>query len=723
MARSHTQLVPANEDNIFREITELAAQLCGAAFAAITLHERLRHKPLAVFGGLEISEMPRDSRFCCEVLHSGAPLEVSDAAFDVRYHDDPLVASGPRIRFYSGVPLIAKDGKTIGTLSVFDPRPKVMQESQRAALWQLADVVMQLLASRRNERRALWFGTVLENSLNEIAIFDATTNRVVHANRGALANLGYTLDEIKRFTAADFVVGWDERARREAQEPLLTGERDSVTLEIALKRKDGSTYPAEARVQLVQGEDGPVFVTTAYDITTRKTAEEHLSWQASHDTLTQLANRREFEIVAARHLESARRHGVRHAVLFIDLDQFKVVNDTCGHLAGDALLRNLSQVLAAKTRRSDTLARLGGDEFGVLLEGCDLLHAQRLAAQLLAAIRAFRFPWEGRVFALGASIGVAEITPDSRDLESVLSAADTACYLAKDKGRNQVQVYRPDDEEISTRAGQMSWVSRITTCVEENRFFLHCQRVVSLDAPPDTTSNEYLELLLRMRDEQGRMVTPMAFIPAAERYHLMGTIDRWVVSRALRCLSRLKPAAKSLVMPRFGVNISGMSLGDPAFEEFLLQHLEEAAIPANSLLFEITETAAIANLTRAARFIRGFRDLGCRFALDDFGSGLSSFTYLKALPVDYLKIDGSFVRDITEDPIDLAVVDSIHRLGRATGAKTIAECVESPAILQRVRDLGVDCGQGHFLHRPEPYSQLAARMDYPAPGNCVVHAA
>jgi diguanylate cyclase (GGDEF)-like protein len=592
----------AGNDDIFRQIAQLAAQLCGASYAVITLHDRLRHRPLAVFGEIDIAILPADSRFCCEVLHSGAPLEVSDAAFDVRYHDDPLVAGGPRIRFYSGVPLVASSGGAIGTLSVLHPKPKVMTESQRAALWQLADVVMQLLDS---------------------------------------------------FAA-------------------------------------------------------------------RREAEDHLTWQAAHDALTQLPNRREFESVAARHLQSARRNGLHHAVLFIDLDQFKVVNDTCGHLAGDALLRDLAQVLAAKTRRSDTLARLGGDEFGVILEACDLPHAQRLASQLLAAIRAFRFAWDGRVFTLGASIGVAAMTAESIDLKTVLSAADTACYLAKDKGRNQVQVYHAEDEEVSSRHGEMSWVSRITQCVEEDRFFLHCQRVVGL-AEPAGAESEYLELLLRMRDEQGRVVPPMAFIPAAERYHLMGSIDRWVVSRAVRCLSRFRPTARR--MPRFGVNISGMSLGDPAFEDFVVQEIETAEIPASSLCFEITETAAIANLSRAAGFMRRLRDLGCRFALDDFGSGLSSFAYVKALPVDYLKIDGSFVRGIANDHIDFAVIDAINRVGKAAGACTIAECVESPEILRCVRDLGIDCGQGHFLHRPEPYAALAARMEYPSADNCAVHAA
>jgi EAL domain-containing protein (putative c-di-GMP-specific phosphodiesterase class I) len=281
--------------------------------------------------------------------------------------------------------------------------------------------------------------------------------------------------------------------------------------------------------------------------------------------------------------------------------------------------------------------------------------------------------------------------------------------MAKGNGRNQVQVYHEDDEEVSTHHGQMSWVSRVTRSAEENRFFLECQRVVRLD--DDERATEYLELLLRMRDDSGRVVPPMAFIPAAERYHLMGTVDRWVVRKALACLGRLH-GQQARVPPRFGINLSGMSLGDPAFADFVLQQLVASGAPATSVCFEITETAAISNLARAARFIRTFRDLGCRFALDDFGTGLSSFAYLKSLPIDYVKIDGSFVRGSGADRVDHAVVDAIRRLAHAVGAKTIAESVESRETFERVRDLGIDFAQGHVIHKPEPYPALAERMDF-----------
>lgn len=593
----------AEPDDVFAEIADLAAQLCGARHAAITLLDEGRHRALATHGAMPLALLPSDSRFCCEVLHAGAPLEVSDARFDLRFHEDPLVARGPRVRFYSGVPLLDAQGRALGTLSVFDARAKTLSPGERGALWKLADVLVRLLA----------------------------------------------------------------------------------------------------------------------DIEARREAEATLSWQATHDTLTELGNRRQFEATLERLLESARTRGESHAVLYVDLDQFKVVNDTCGHAAGDALLRQLAHVLLARMRRGDTLARLGGDEFGVLLERCDVLQAQHVAAQLLAEIRAFRFARAGQVFTLGASIGVASIDAASRDVEAVLSAADTACYVAKDRGRNRVQVYSDSDEEVSARHFEMGWFSRITRCVEEGRFALHCQRVVALSPAPAGRSEEYLELLLRMTGEDGRLIPPTAFIPAAERYHLMGMIDRWVVARALRCLGAMRRGAAGL--PRFGVNLSGVSLGDPAFADFVLQCFEDTGTPAAAICFEITETAAISNFQRAARFIRRFRDLGCRFALDDFGAGLSSFAYLKSLPVDYLKIDGAFVRGSGHDAVDLAAVDAARRLARAVGALTIAESVESAEILSRMTDLGIEFAQGRFIHSPEPYSALAARMDYPYPVSCAVAAA
>ena len=584
---------PAREA-LFVEIAGVAAQVCRTPIAFIALSGEGRHRVIAAHGDFDLTELPGDrgdSGLCCRVVHSGDYLEVADAAYDLRFHGDALVAERG-IRFYAGVPLVSSQDAVIGVLCVMDLHPGALEGSRRLALERLGHVFVKLL------------------------------------------------------------------------------------------------------------EDGAA----------RHAAEAALLREASRDSLTDLVNRREFERVAARLLESASARTVQHAVLFVDLDQFKVVNDTCGHLAGDALLKQLSALLPGVLRKSDTLARLGGDEFGVLLEGCDIVQAARVAEQLLAAIRNFRFQWAGRAFAVSASIGVAAIGGAGDTLERVLSAADTACFLAKDKGRNQVQVFRLEDDEVRSRHGELGWAARLAQCLDEQRFFLVCQRVQPLGGAGDDSEPEYLELLLRMRDENGATVPPMAFIPAAERYNLMTGIDRWVIRRTLSCLAHLRLNGGA-PLPRFGVNLSGVSLSDATLLDFILAEFDRTGVPPDSICFEVTETAAVANLARAVRLMRRLREMGCRFALDDFGSGLSSFTYLRNLPVDYLKIDGSFVRSISEDAVNLAMVEAIRRVGEVMGIRTIAESVESQAVLDCVRGIGIDFAQGFHIHSPESYHAFKAARD------------
>jgi diguanylate cyclase (GGDEF)-like protein len=430
-----------------------------------------------------------------------------------------------------------------------------------------------------------------------------------------------------------------------------------------------------------------------------------MAYQASHDSLTGLINRRTFEAYLGRVLSSAKRENTHHVLCYLDLDQFKIVNDTCGHMAGDNLLRQLTVPLNARVRTTDILCRLGGDEFGVILQNCSIDKARQVAEDLRHAIKDFRFTWEEKTFELGVSIGLVPITADSGRPDEMLSAADAACYVAKAQGRNRIQVYRPDDTAVVQRHGEMQWVHRVIRALAEDRFCLYHQPIMPL-----ATQNRgeiHAEILIRMVDEQGALVPPMAFIPAAEHYYLMPAIDRWVIRTALGVMAQTRQTTSRHAAPRcFAINLSGQSLCDDEFLEFVTTQLQQNDVDAEQLCFEITETAAISNLSRAIHFMTTLRAIGCRFALDDFGSGLSSFAYLKQLPVEYLKIDGSFVREMLDDPIDCAMVDSINQIGHVMGIRTIAECVENDAILAKLQALGVDYAQGYGIARPAPLVEL-----------------
>jgi diguanylate cyclase (GGDEF)-like protein len=430
-----------------------------------------------------------------------------------------------------------------------------------------------------------------------------------------------------------------------------------------------------------------------------------LAHLASHDPLTGLLNRREFERRVTMALVESQYEANNHAVLYIDLDEFKVVNDTCGHAAGDELLRQVSALIRLRLRESDTLARLGGDEFGVLLEHCAPAPAYAIADALRTAIGDFHYQWNQRSFKIGASVGVVNVADGPQTLAGVLSAADAACYMAKDKGRNRVQVYSPESAEVTLRKGEMEWVNRIHRALAEDRFLLHAQPV--RDTRTDDDASPYTELLLRLRDDGGDLVPPTSFIPAAERYHLMPAIDRWVIASAFAILARMletEPPPSGV----FAINVSGASIGDDAFLDFVQSQFLRYSVPHGSVCFEITETTAVASLSKATAFMTTLRALGCRFALDDFGVGVSSFTYLKHLPVDYLKIDGSFVKDMRNDPVSHAMVEAIHRIGHIMGKKTIAESVEHPETVKALRAIGVDYAQGFGIARPMPFGRMRA---------------
>ena len=438
-----------------------------------------------------------------------------------------------------------------------------------------------------------------------------------------------------------------------------------------------------------------------------------LQHQATHDALTGLANRREFEQQLLLAIENQKRTATDYAVLYLDLDQLKVVNDTCGHGAGDELIRQVSWAVRKLLRDGDVLARLGGDEFGALLARCPQEMALTLAESIRSEISEQRFIWEGKLFVVAASIGVLELAECLPTVSAVLSAADQACYLAKDNGRNRVQYYRPDDQEVRSRHGEMQWVERINAALELDRFVLFAQEirpVASQSANRGAGESSLYEVLLRLVDTDGALIAPMAFIPAAERYGLMPRIDRWVIAHATKAIAEMRSG--NAHSPICMINLSGASVSDAGLAEFVGTLLAQYGLPWSSIGFELTETAAITNLTSASRLMNQFKMLGCPIALDDFGSGMSSFSYLRRLPVDLLKIDGAFVKNMTTDAIDHAVVESIQKIARVMGIKTVAESVEDADVLSALTQVGVDFAQGFYLGQPVPLGSV--RLGRPA---------
>jgi diguanylate cyclase (GGDEF)-like protein/PAS domain S-box-containing protein len=517
--------------------------------------------------------------------------------------------------------------------------------------------------------------------------------------------LGHNFDEQVRHTTEGGVelIGHDSPIVR----CLLKGRRDQGSNEL-FWRDNGTPVAVEYSVSPVFDDARPAGAVLVFrDVGEKRKLTQQLEHQALHDPLTGLLNRRGFESRLAALLQTARNQSREHALCYVDLDHFKLINDTCGHVAGDDLLRRLPELLQPRVRRTDTVARLGGDEFALLLEDCSLDQASRIAGAVRDTLRDFRFHWQYRSFTIGASIGVVGITAASQGLAAVLGAADAACYVAKDQGPNQVHVSYPHDLAIVRRRGEMRWVARLKTALEENQFRLHYMSI----APLAGGEPLHHELLLRLADTRGELIQPGTFLPAAERYQLMPRIDHWVIARTAEFLGPALARQPRLARHRFGINLSGDSLRDP----HLLQHVRESLarheVPPSMIYFEFTETAAIANLGAAVEFMRGLRDMGCQLALDDFGSGMSSFSYLKQLPVDFLKIDGSFIRDVVRNPVDQAIVRAVQAVGQQMAVPIVAEYVESDAIRAWLAEVGIQYGQGYAFGRPAPIEDFPALRD------------
>jgi diguanylate cyclase (GGDEF)-like protein/PAS domain S-box-containing protein len=525
--------------------------------------------------------------------------------------------------------------------------------------------------------------------------------RVEYLNPVAEDLTGWKLDDASGRPIDEIFRGFHEETCEPLENPLAVAIRRNRPIKSVrptlLIRRDGNELYIESTAAPIRADGGQISggVLVFHDVSESRELNRRLSYHASHDMLTGLVNRREFESRLERALKNARSREAQYALCYMDLDQFKIVNDSCGHSAGDAMLGQLGALLKSKIRWRDTLARLGGDEFGVLLENCTVDEAIEAAEKLLRAIQDFRFMWEDRTFRLGASIGVVPITPETASIAELLTAADSACAAAKESGRNRVHTYQVNDIDLMRRRREMQWAARINNALEEARFELFRMTILPLQ---EQDSGAHYELLLRMKDENGQMVSPDVFINAAERYGITPSIDRWVIENALRWL--VSEADERQRLSLCSINLSGQTLGDEKFLPFVIEQFERSGIDPSKICFEITETAAIASYSQANRFIQSLKELGCKFALDDFGTGLSSFGYLKHFPVDFLKIDGSFVKEILHDPIDREMVRSINEIGHLTGKQTIAEWAETEEIVTMLRGMGVDFAQGYAIDEP-----------------------
>jgi diguanylate cyclase (GGDEF)-like protein/PAS domain S-box-containing protein len=547
---------------------------------------------------------------------------------------------------------------------------------------------------------------LLEVTLRSIVDGVATTNyqgRITYLNPAAeemtgwpaAEAIGKPLAEVARLihahTREPLAHGLAELARPGAE---VRPSRDSV-----LVHRNGVPRSIEDSAAPILGRNGVAVgaVLVFHDVSPAKKLAAEMTYQANHDLLTGLVNRVAFEmrLDAALAIDGPEAAGV---VMFLDLDQFKVVNDTCGHAAGDQLLKQVTALLTQEIRKQDTLARLGGDEFAVLLESCPLEPALRVAEAMRRRISELQFVWEGRSFQFTVSIGLVPFKAHQYNRSDLLRVADSSCYVAKEAGRNRVHVYDEADTAVATRNGELDWFSRLQKALTQDRFVLYAQRIASIQEHGG--GYESVEVLIRLQDDEGKIVAPMAFIPAAERYGLMPSIDRWVISKALKMHAGF---ARHYKLPaRFSINLSGASMADPTLVDFVRRQLRTHRVKPELVCFEITETAAVANFDVAVQLMNGLRDLGCRFALDDFGAGMSSFTYLKRLPVDYVKIDGAFVKDMSKDEVDFAMVEAIHNIAHRMGLRTVAEFVQNDTTIEMLRGLGVDYVQGYGVEKPRP---------------------
>jgi diguanylate cyclase (GGDEF)-like protein/PAS domain S-box-containing protein len=598
------------------------------------------------------------------------------------------------------------DEQTLEKAKSAEPYGYILKPFKEKELYTTIDISLYKFRSEKKiQEQRLWFSSIL-NSLEEGVVAFNEKNEITFMNPTAQAITGWTIDEIEDDHSKVLKLS-DEGSGKEVTLPL-GAEQGSATVffqNILLESRSGVLTQIEGSMVSITGNRkntiGKVF--TFRDITEMKRMYDTIHYQATHDPLTGLANRSGFSTKLSDLLDNSKDRSSAHAMLYLDIDQFKIVNDTVGHAAGDELLLQTTRILKQVFRNGDYCARLGGDEFAVLLEHTSHDIALKIATRLQKTIHGTKFDWEGKNYNLSASIALVPVNSESGDANAVLAAADDACYVAKDKGGNRVEVYETEKSTFEQRRGEMHWIAKITEALEEDRYVLYFQHIQPIK--PGEAFPPKVEVLIRMLDKQNRLIMPMDFIPAAERYNLSPSLDKWIIISALKNFQSKLDAYKDKNYV-FSLNISGATMMDEGFLSFIQESLDVFKIPPEHVSFEITETAAIRNMNTAASFITSLKKLGCTFALDDFGKGFSSLSYLKNLPVDYLKIDGSFVKDMHTDPVNRAMVEAINTLAHTIGVKTVAEFVSSKEIYQILKEIGVDYAQGYYINKPEPLDEF-----------------
>jgi diguanylate cyclase (GGDEF)-like protein/PAS domain S-box-containing protein len=546
-------------------------------------------------------------------------------------------------------------------------------------------------------------------ALGEGVVVTGTHGHIEYLNPAAEALLGVTAGDAEGRPLAELVGFVDEHDRRPLPDPIrqcvAAGAPVGLGRRALLVAPGGTERHVELSAAPMRGPGGELagVAVSLHDVTELRGITRQMSYQASHDALTGLVNRREFERRLAEALEASRAGDGSHVVCYLDLDRFKAVNDTVGHLAGDNMLREVAALLKDSVRDSDTVGRLGGDEFGILLIGCPLDKARQIAEDICRVVNDYRFVWKDRIFSVGVSVGLVEVGNESGTLEDVMSAADSACYAAKSREGSHVHVYSARDEAVARHSGEIQWLQRLQSALRDGRFELYLQPIMAVRE--GATRGPAVEAFLRMRDETGATIAPAEFMRAAERYRLMGLVDRWVVQTALTAM-----ATGGIRLPRGGslsLNLSGQTLGDPAFLEFVVDTFDHTGAQPSQVCFEVTETSVNANLDTARRFIGVLHGMGCQFALDDFGNDLGAFANLKSLSMDYLKIDGSYITNLARDAVNQAMVAAMVRLARTLNFRLIAEQVEDLSSLETARGMGIDFAQGYAIGRPEPMRPAA----------------